>query len=62
MSLREMPSTFGCDACDEVLPLDLLCHATASEVTLLCLRCCGCLDHGVQDDVEGTVIWPHCLP
>lgn len=52
-----MPEQFLCDACAERLHVDLLCAEMASEVTLLCVQCCGCPEHH-QDDIAGTVVYP----
>jgi hypothetical protein len=56
--LRAIPDHFGCDACQTVQPLDLLCHETHTPVTRRCVRCCQCPTHWGQDaDPGGRVVW-----
>jgi hypothetical protein len=55
--LSAMPDHFGCDACASIQPLDLLCHATHTRDTLLCLRCCHCETHRLDADPGGQVVW-----
>jgi hypothetical protein len=57
MSFRATPEHFGCDACATVQPLDLLCHETHTPVTLLCVRCCGCVVHGEGMDPGGVAVF-----
>jgi hypothetical protein len=57
MSLRAIPEHFGCDACQTVWPLDLLCHETHTRDTMLCLRCCQCALHGHDADPGGVAVF-----
>jgi hypothetical protein len=57
MSLREMPDHFCCDACATAQPTDLLCTATHTRDTILCIRCCSCETHRLDADPGGRVVF-----
>lgn len=47
--LREMPEQFVCDACATRHHLDLLCPGSLRRQGCLCVRCCGCDVHRLDD-------------
>lgn len=54
--LEELLDQFTCTRCHQSLPTDLRCRERSTPGELVCMRCCACDGHRVEDP-GGTVIW-----